>query len=98
MTVLFLAIVSSVAQTKSFKGTVIDHKDGQPVIGASVIVTDAKGKTITGVSTDLDGVFSINIPETGKEIKVSSVGFRQGRLPGQKYTLNKTLRLWMPSW
>ena len=75
ITILFLAIMSSVAQTKSFKGTVIDNKDGQPVIGASVIVTDAKGKTITGVSTDLDGLFSISIPEAGKEIKVSSVGY-----------------------
>ena len=64
---LFLSIGLIVAQTKSISGTVIDGA-GESVIGASVVV---KGTTI-GVSTDIDGRFTINMP-TDKNILVFSL-------------------------
>lgn len=50
-------------------GVVYDDS-GEPLIGAGVIL---KGTT-TGTVTDLDGMFSLNVPEGGV-IEVSSLGF-----------------------
>lgn len=46
------------AQNISVKGTVTDE-NGEPLIGAAVLVAGTK----TGVSTDLDGRYSINVPQ-----------------------------------
>ena len=51
------------------KGTVSDA-DGQPLIGAYVMPKDQN----TGVTTDLDGKFSIVVPR-GTTLVVSSIGF-----------------------
>lgn len=64
---LFLSIGLVVAQTTKISGVVVDNV-GEPVVGASVVVKE----TIIGVSTDIDGKFSINIPE-GKSILVFSL-------------------------
>ena len=45
--------------------------DGQPVIGASVVLAG----TSTGTVTDLDGKFSIQVPEDGV-LRFSSIGYR----------------------
>lgn len=64
---LFLSIGFIVAQTRNISGTVVDGM-GEPVIGASVVV---KGTTI-GVSTDVEGKFTINVP-TDKNVLVFSL-------------------------
>ena len=51
------------------KGTVLD-KSGQPVIGATALI---KGTT-TGVVTDMDGKFVIEVPK-GSVIEISSLGY-----------------------
>ena len=51
------------------KGTIVDQ-DGQPVIGAAVMV---KG-TNNGATTDLDGKFSLTVP-AGTVLEVSSIGY-----------------------
>ena len=66
---LFLSIGFIVAQTKSISGTVIDGT-GEPVIGASVVV---KGTTI-GVSTDVEGKFTINMPTDKNTLVFSLIG------------------------
>lgn len=68
-TMLLLAIVCSVsAQNVTIKGTVTDE-NGEPIIGASVL---EKG-TNAGVSTDIDGNFSLKV--TGKNpLVVSYIG------------------------
>ena len=54
---LMLTCISSFAQQKvSVTGTVIDY-EGEPIIGASVVV---KGTT-NGTSTDVDGKYSLNV-------------------------------------
>ena len=65
---LFIGISWAFAQTK-ITGTVVSADDGQPVIGATVLV---KG-TSTGTVTNIDGGFSINVP-AGKALVFSYVG------------------------
>ncbi len=61
------------AQTSTVSGIVLSEEDGEPVIGASVLV---KGTTL-GTATDIDGVFSIgNIPSSAKTLVVSYVGMQ----------------------
>lgn len=69
---LFLLVSSlSLAQQKNIvKGLVVDGK-GEPVIGASVKV---KENAIIGTITDLDGHFSLDIPQNSKILEVSFVG------------------------
>lgn len=57
------------AQTITVKGTVID-KEGEPLIGASVVV---QGETL-GTATDIDGQYTISAPSDGVLI-FSYVGY-----------------------
>lgn len=65
---LVLSIGMAFAQTK-VTGTVLSQDDGQPVIGASVLVQGTK----TGTTTNIDGQFTLNVPK-GKKIQVSYIG------------------------
>lgn len=64
-----LSIFPLMAQQIEVAGTVSD-KDGEPLIGASVLVVGAK----LGAATDIDGNFSITAPANGK-LQVSYVGY-----------------------
>jgi len=66
---LLIGISWASAQTK-ISGTVVSADDGQPVIGATVLV---KGTSI-GTITDTNGQFSITVPGGGKALVVSYVG------------------------
>ena len=61
----FLGVQCMVAQQMKVTGVVINEDDGEPVIGASIVV---KGTTI-GTITDLDGKFEL---ETQKDAKLTS--------------------------
>ncbi len=54
---LVMSVTMLMAQDKTITGSVIGAEDGEPVIGASVLVTG----TQIGTVTDLDGKFSLNI-------------------------------------
>lgn len=54
---------------KTVSGTVVDS-NGEPIIGANVVV---KGTT-NGTVTDLDGKFSLDVPESGM-LSISYIGF-----------------------
>lgn len=70
---LFLIGVGLVnAQSKSLSGKVLSAEDGQPVIGASVMV---KGTT-TGTITGVDGGFTLSIPGSAKTLVISYVGMK----------------------
>ena len=73
---LFVGMVS--AQTK-ITGTVIAQEDGQPVIGATIMVQGSK----TGTATDLDGHFTLTVP-SGKKIQVSYIGMKTQVLTPKK--------------
>lgn len=74
ITLLLLCMVVSTglafAQTKKVTGKVTFAEDGEPVIGASVSV---KGTT-TGTVTDIDGNYSLNVPESAHNLIFTYVG------------------------
>lgn len=67
---LFSASVMQ-AQNRTVKGTVSDAQ-GEPIIDANVVIV---GGT-KGVITDLDGKYSIQVPENGAVLKFSYIGFK----------------------
>ena len=67
---LFLSIGMAVAQTQ-VKGTVVSSEDGEPVVGASVMISGTK----TGTITDAEGKFSLNATN-GTKLVVSYLGMR----------------------
>ena len=71
MVSLFLFIGGALAQTK-VNGTVVSQEDGQPVIGASVLVVG----TNTGTVTNADGKFSLTLPKGKERIRVTYVGMQ----------------------
>ena len=74
---LFLYAGLALAQTK-VTGTVISQEDGEPIIGASVVVQGSK----TGVVTDMNGQFSLSVPE-GKKIVISYIGMKTETVTAQ---------------
>ena len=71
------------AQTK-VTGTVVSQEDGEPIIGASVVVA---GAARTGTVTDIDGHFSLEVP-AGKKLVVSYIGMQSQTLtPAAKMTI-----------
>ena len=66
---LFLLVGGVVAQTK-VNGTVVSQDDGQPVIGATVLVVG----TNVGAVTNGSGQFSLTLPEGKKTLRVSYIG------------------------
>lgn len=81
--ILFLAFLCCsvgmlLAQQRTVKGVVTSRGDGQPVIGATVIV---KGNKVIGVATDMDGRFSFNAPADAKTLVVSYIGYVTQEVP-----------------
>lgn len=65
---LFFA-VNALAQTK-VKGVVVDSSN-QPLIGAGIVQV---GNTTNGTVSDIDGSFSLNVPETASlQVSVSAI-------------------------
>ena len=71
MVSLFLFVGTALAQTK-ITGTVLSQEDGQPIIGAAVKVDG----TNTGMLTDVNGKFSLTLPEGKKSLTISYLGFQ----------------------
>ena len=67
---LFLCVGSVLAQTK-VTGTVYSQEDGQPIIGAAVKIDG----TQTGMLTDVNGKFTLTLPEGKNQITVSYLGY-----------------------
>ncbi|MBO4753321.1 MAG: SusC/RagA family TonB-linked outer membrane protein [Bacteroidales bacterium] len=68
---LVMSIAVMMAQ-KQVTGTVVSAEDKEPVIGASIVV---KG-TQTGTTTDIDGKFSLRVPDNAKTLVISYIGMR----------------------
>ena len=70
---LFVGIGLVTAQTQKVTGVVISEEDGQPVIGASVLVKGTQIGAITGV----DGDFTLpNVPSSAKTLIISYIGMQ----------------------
>lgn len=84
LTVMLINVMAAFGQTK-ISGTVIFQDDGEPVIGATVLVDGSKSGTVTNI----DGQFTLEVP-AGKKIQVSYVGMETQVLtpkPGMKIAL-----------
>ncbi len=57
-------------------GTVVDSKDGQPLIGAAVTLTTTSGQNAAGQISDLDGKFSIKVEKGTYTFKIAYVGYQ----------------------
>lgn len=68
---LFLFVGTALAQTK-VTGTVLSQEDGQPIIGAAVKVVG----TSTGMLTDVNGRFTVAMPEGKDQLEVSYLGYQ----------------------
>ncbi len=83
-----LTLLSSVgiahAQNARITGTVLSAEDGEPIIGASIIV---KGTT-TGTVTNFDGSFSLDVPQSAKTLMISYIGMRS-----QEVAIKPTLQV-----
>lgn len=66
---LFLCVGSVLAQTK-VNGTVVSQDDGQPVVGATVLVVG----TQVGTTTNANGQFSLTVPAGRKTLRITYVG------------------------
>lgn len=89
LTLLFLLFSSICAwsQATTVKGKIVDEKN-MPMAGVSILL---KGST-TGTSTDANGNFSLNVPNTNGTISVSFVGYANQEVPINKRTnINVTL-------
>lgn len=72
-TCLFIGIGLVTAQTSRVSGVVTSEEDGEPVVGASVLV---KGTSLGSV-TNIDGKFVIsNVPISAKILQISFIGMQ----------------------
>lgn len=86
---LTVGVGLATAQNRRVTGHVTSEEDGQPVIGASILV---KGTTM-GTITDVDGNFTLsNVPQTAKIIQVSYIGMQTLEV-GIKSTMNIQLKV-----
>ena len=69
---LLMGMTAVMAQNTKVTGQVLDE-NGEPVIGASVVV---KGTTI-GTVTDFDGNFTLDVPSNEKHLEISYVGMKK---------------------
>ena len=73
LTFICLGIGMATAQTSKVTGRVYSETDGEPVIGASVLVMG----TSLGANTDIEGKFTIeNVPASATTLRVSFMGMR----------------------
>lgn len=87
---LLIGIGFVTAQTSTVSGVVTSEEDGQPIVGASVLV---KGTSL-GAVTDIDGKFSIaNVPNSAKALQISFIGMQSQEVvirPGTIRVILKT--------
>ena len=77
---LFLVLTGTgfglTAQTFDVTGVITDAENGDPLIGASVIVASTPGDgAVRGTVTDLDGSFTIEDVAAGTELRISYTGY-----------------------
>ena len=72
MYLLFIAGTFAFGQTVQITGTVTSSEDGSTIPGVAIV---AKGTTV-GVTTNIDGYYTINVPEGTQTLAFSFIGMR----------------------
>ncbi|NBC65513.1 MAG: SusC/RagA family TonB-linked outer membrane protein [Bacteroidetes bacterium] len=79
----FGTVELSAQERVEITGTVTDASDGAPLPGASILVQgsqEATGSTI-GTTTDIDGAYSIQVPEELNTLVISFIGYITQQVP-----------------
>ena len=76
--ILLAVSLSASAQKRTVSGTVLDEQQF-PVIGAAVMVQG----TSTGAVTDLDGAFSLQVPQGDVVLNVTCIGYETANVTVQ---------------
>lgn len=63
--------MAGVGYARTITGTVVEAANDEPVLGATV---KCKGQETIGTSTDIDGKFTLNVPDNVKTLVVSYIG------------------------
>jgi len=69
VTLLFVS-AGAIAQDVTLSGVITDAETGDPLVGASVVTEDGKG-----VTTDLDGKYSLKLAKKIHKVKYSFIGY-----------------------
>ena len=80
--------LAATAQQKTISGKITEASTGEPVIGANVQVKEAS----VGTVSDIDGNFKLTVPENGKTLVVSYLGFLTRELPIDKTSFEIALK------
>ena len=84
---LVLVPALSIAQSGKIRGTVVDAKTKEPLIGANVVIEASN----MGASSDVDGAYIIlNVPVGTYQLKVSYVGFQTITVSNVRVNANLT--------
>ena len=83
--------LAAAAQGRTVSGVVLDEL-GQPLPGAGVL---CKEKPSVGVATDLDGLFSLNVPNGIKFLSISCIGYTDQEVELASLTSLTDLRIQM---
>ncbi len=70
--ILFAVSVYTYAQERTVTGTVKSSEDGLPIPGVTVKVKEMPN---IGMTTGVDGKFSLKVPQNGKKLTFSYIGF-----------------------
>lgn len=85
---VFIAI-GVMAQSPTVTGIVVSEEDGEPVVGASILIEG----TTTGTITDVEGKFTFtNVPASAKTLVVSYIGMQT-----QKVAIKANLKIVLKS-
>lgn len=82
-----LLCVNMYAQGLIVKGHITDS-NGEPVIGANIVV---KGTTI-GTITDFDGNFSLEVPDKNSVLRIGYIGYKDVEITASSTLLNIVLK------
>lgn len=88
ITVLLFGLCSFAVGQRTITGVITDAETNEPLIGANVIIKD----TGTGTITDIDGSYSLDVPEGTESLVISYTGYiDQVVIIGTDNTLNIAL-------
>ncbi|MEN0004081.1 MAG: SusC/RagA family TonB-linked outer membrane protein [Bacteroidota bacterium] len=71
LVVLALLLGNALLAQRTITGTITDAENGDPLIGANVLVVG----TSTGTVTEFDGTYSLNVPADAKALEFSYTGY-----------------------
>lgn len=72
-----IGLIAGSAYARTIKGTVIEASTNEPIVGASVFV---KG-TQVGASTNIDGQYTLNVPDNAKTLSITYIGMVPQEVP-----------------